>query len=253
MATDTKRDQPIRLPNPSAQPFVAALKQARFFAVVFLWIVMLCLLAHVAAFVLAEWVGVYDIPEGAAAETEAAQPADEEPAADDTEPADEEAAADEGGEATGTVIADGDGPTLAERAEAAREWRQMTVRLVGPLRALGPIATVLLWVTLFVYLQIALLGRVSGIRQITSAVFLVLVFLATAVPWSEAFGWVSIGSFFDFGALLEARAAVAEAGLTQAAMYYLRYLVMPLVSLVVLVAGWIQFARGYGESVVANE
>jgi len=62
MAQGQKRDQTVRLPNPSAQPFVAALKTARFFAVLFFWVAMVCVLAHVAAFVLTEWVGLYDEP-----------------------------------------------------------------------------------------------------------------------------------------------------------------------------------------------
>jgi len=61
MAQEQKRDQTVRLPNPSAQPFVAALKTVRFFAVVFFWGTMVCGLAHVAAFVLTEWVGLYSV------------------------------------------------------------------------------------------------------------------------------------------------------------------------------------------------
>ena len=67
MAQDLKRDQPVRLPNPSAQPFVAALKTARLFAVVFFWITMVSVLLYVVAFVLTEWVGLYDDPMAATA------------------------------------------------------------------------------------------------------------------------------------------------------------------------------------------
>ena len=68
MAIETKRDTPVRLPNPSAQPFVAALKTARFFAVVFFWVVFAAVVAHVAAFALTEWAGMYDVASGAAPE-----------------------------------------------------------------------------------------------------------------------------------------------------------------------------------------
>ncbi|MBE3068609.1 MAG: hypothetical protein IMZ66_00065, partial [Planctomycetes bacterium] len=61
MAQDQRRDQMVRLPNPSAQPFVAALKTARFFAVLFFWVTMVCVLAHAATFVLTEWVHLYDV------------------------------------------------------------------------------------------------------------------------------------------------------------------------------------------------
>ena len=52
MAQDLKPTQPVRLPNPSAQPFVAALRTARLFAVVFFWITMVSVLLYVVAFVL---------------------------------------------------------------------------------------------------------------------------------------------------------------------------------------------------------
>ena len=60
MALDSKRDQPVRLPNPSAQPFVAALKTARFYAVLFFWVAMVCAIAHPVAFIATEWIGVFD-------------------------------------------------------------------------------------------------------------------------------------------------------------------------------------------------
>ena len=62
MAQEQKRDQMVRLPNPSAQPFVAALKTARFFAVLFFWVTMVCVLAHATTFFLMEWFGLYDVP-----------------------------------------------------------------------------------------------------------------------------------------------------------------------------------------------
>ncbi|MCX5683411.1 MAG: hypothetical protein NT049_06985, partial [Planctomycetota bacterium] len=71
MAQELRRDQAVRLPNPSAQPFVAALKTCRFFAVVFFWVTMVCVMAYAAAFVATEWVGLYDAPKVDAAKPSA--------------------------------------------------------------------------------------------------------------------------------------------------------------------------------------
>ena len=76
MAQEPRRDQPVRLPNPSAQPFVSALKTARLFAVVFFWITMVCILSYVVVFILTEWIGLYDAPLAPAAPVESKAPAE---------------------------------------------------------------------------------------------------------------------------------------------------------------------------------
>ncbi|MGB2830326.1 MAG: hypothetical protein WBD75_08270, partial [Phycisphaerae bacterium] len=71
MAQEIRREPAVRLPNPGAQPFVAALKTIRFFAVIFFWLAMVCMLAHVAAFISIQWLGVFDDPAAEPAETAA--------------------------------------------------------------------------------------------------------------------------------------------------------------------------------------
>ena len=113
----------------------------------------------------------------------------------------------------------------------------------------------LLAMTLFLYLQIALLGRLSGIRQLTNALFMMLLFLAAVVPWDSVFTDVHVNAFYKFEDLLKAHRELHGPGMDfwKELRYYLQYLGLPLVSALVL--GWsgIQFASGYGESVVANE
>jgi len=302
MAQEPKRDQTVRLPNPSAQPFVVALKTVRFFAVLFFWVTMVCVLAHVAAFVLTEWVGLYsvgEVDEGAAEEAlrartpwlglletsaSASEPGElfpnvapeqrarkrppEKPGRDrtprrDREGADQPAPVPESGEIKGTVVAPPPDKPPQETAEEAlqrrrlraRYYRHLTANVLGPARWVGILASILLAVTVFLYLQIALLGRLGGIRQLTWSLFLALLFLVSVLPWGSVFEEVQAGSLFDFERLLSAHATGAGSAedWSQAAGYYGRYLVFPAVSVLLLALSGIHFAGGYSRSVLANE
>jgi len=268
MAQELRREPPVRLPNPSAQPFVAALKTVRFFAVLFFWLTMVCLLAHVAAFVCTEWIGLYEMsaegPEVTSASASGG-PRAESPEAG-SGPAVSSPAAEEG-VVTATQGAE---PTAvaAKPKETARgmwaawsnltptERRDVTVRLLRPLRSLGILSALLLWVTLFVYLQIALLGRLAGIRPLTAALFLVLVCVATVIPWHRVFLEVEFGSFFDFSTLLrlhDERVAGGLSGSYDTVGYFGRFLALPILSVLLLAWAGVRFGGGYRESVVANE
>jgi hypothetical protein len=327
MALDLKSSSPVRLPNPSAQPFVTSLKTVRFFAVVFFWVVLVAVVAHVTVFVLTEYLGLYDAAVTAAPETvaPAPSPAPAAPAAPSggaaafglfesgaaaaeskgtsffgvpagkkaSEPEEKpaepklpgkaapEATAAEAPKApaaspetgvpwspskneTGKAAGELETPppvktpmTPEQHARRAEHYRDHTVALLQTLRVLGILFSLLLWITLFIYLQIALLGRLSGIRQLTNAVFVLLLFLATAVPWETVFPEVHIGAFYKFDDLLAFHAdrmLGVERGIWGHPIgYYLRFFGMPVLSLVLLVLSYANFSSGYGESVVANE
>jgi hypothetical protein len=128
--------------------------------------------------------------------------------------------------------------------------------MLRPLRAIGILMAILLLATIFLYLQITLLGRLAGIRPLTSSLCLTLLFLATVVPWHNVFAELEFGSFFDFEALLKAHAQWLKFGFSDiygAASYYLRFLALPLLSTVLLALAGVEFASGYRESVVVNE
>jgi len=300
MAQEPKRDTLVRLPNPSAQPFAAALKRARFFAVVLFWVALVCLGAHVAAFVMAEWVGLYEAAPAAPAEI-VTPPAPAEPAeadaappeaflrggpfvsvaaaaeaAPDATPVDpppdeekawdnlfwtEDAPAATREESGGTVTAGTEPVEPAplsheERQALAAQRRHTTACWLAGMRVVGTLASVLLWATVFVYLQIALLGRLGGIRQITSAVFLLLLYVALVLPWERMLGGLWFGAFWEFDAMVAAHTARLEGlatGLASGVGYYGRFFALPLAAVMVLAAAGLQFASGYGESVVANE
>ncbi|MGB6917906.1 MAG: hypothetical protein WBF96_05160, partial [Phycisphaerae bacterium] len=148
------------------------------------------------------------------------------------------------------------GLSLGERRARAMQYRECTAALLKPLRAIGILMAILLVVTIFLYLQIALLGRLAGIRPLTSSLCLTLLFLATVVPWHNVFAELQFGSFFDFDLLLKAHTQWVKFGFSDvygAASYYLRFLALPLLSTLLLALAGVQFASGYRESVVVNE
>ena len=304
MAQEQRREQPVRLPNPSAQPFVAALKTTRFFAVLFFWVTMVCVLAHAATFCLVEWVGAYDLPaaeskpveikpvdetvrgpapwlgvfENAAAaavpgelfpnvkpEPSSRQPAPSKPATagalEEESPPDQVESPSP--ETEGRVVAEPEEPvrkpaplTPEQRRLRARYYRNLTSCVLRPARIIGTLSGVLLAVTLFLYLEISLLGRLAGIRRLTRSLFVLLLFLWTVLPWDCVFEGFRTSAMFDFEALLAAhtaRAGAAAGDWLGAAMYFGQFLVMPAVSVILLAWSGIQFAGGYGESVLANE
>ncbi len=319
MAQELRREQMVRLPNPSAQPFVAALKTARFFAVLFFWVTMVCVLAHVATFVLTEWARLYDVsapalpapvaPVAPAAPAGPAAPAPAEekaPAAPARGPGffETSAMAAEPGElfpnvpmegksekapkakaeepkaapapaappappeepvpsAEGTIVGEPEAPvtpavplTPDQVRLRANHYRDVTAGILGPARIIGVLASLLLGVTLFIYLQIALLGRLAGIRHLTQALFILLLFLVTVVPWENVFQGFQTTGMFGFEDLLEAHALRTRGVVADwwaQGLYFGRFLAMPLLSALLLAWAGIQFAVGYGDSVLANE
>lgn len=347
MAQEIRRDQPVRLLNPSAQPFVAALRTCRFFAVIFFWVTLVCVLAYTLAFAVTEWVGLYDessrVQEAMQVKPPAAEPAAEPapapaapaaPAAPEAPPApagtswlslfegtaaaappptakrppDKEgagespappsgtpkffgvpatpagretpkeapktapaetpketppAAAAKEGESRGEAVANPETP-LPERTPATPEQRRVradyyydvAVNILKPLRIVGVISSFLLGVTLFLYLQIALLGRLSGIKQLTSALFFLLLFFVTILPLESIFEGFRVNVFYDFTRLVSIhgeRLAGNTGDFWEQAKYFARFFGLPLVSLFLLAWSGLQFASGYSESVVANE
>ncbi|MCX5649438.1 MAG: hypothetical protein NTX40_10175 [Planctomycetota bacterium] len=261
MAQEMQREPAVRLPNPAAQPFVAALKTVRFFAVVFFWLAMVCMLAHVAAFISIQWLGVYD--ESAAEPVDAVIEAAPSAGAAHGPGLFESVAAAAPAEKSAAPAAESvqkeaprRGLSAVERFARDLRYRECTAAMLRPLRAIGILMAILLLATIFLYLQITLLGRLAGIRPLTSSLCLTLLFLATVVPWHNVFAELQFGSFFDFEALLKAHAQWLKFGFSDiygAASYYLRFFALPLLSTVLLALAGVEFASGYRESVVVNE
>lgn len=240
MANNSSRTGPVRLPNPTAESFIQALKVVRFFAVILFWIVLVVVLAQLAAFILTEWAGLLGT-----AEASAREPPAELSEGESTPDVPEEAA----GEEADTLPP----PPVREPEAQSSGWFEGASGALAPMRIAGIIACVLLWVTLFLFLQISLLGRLGGIKQLTLSVFLMLLFLASALPWSALLDGVGTGSLFPFAELARARVDRLGGSAYVVALFYLRYLGLSVLSLLLLLSAWVNFSRGYEEAVLLNE
>jgi hypothetical protein len=253
MKDPAREAQPVRLPNPTAESFVASLKVVHFFAILFFWLALVALLLHLAAFVVFQ-AHVFDEALGltgvsASGEAGAGQGA---PAAAPTAEAPREPS--EAAPAEAPAKQSGKWWTNVQAKRMLRYTRQ----LMATMRLVGLLASMLLLVTLFVYLEISLLGRLAGVRYLTLSFFLVLFFVATVYSWEPLLpGTRILGSLFVLDDFLNSYSVFVQRGstpsLSEYAFHYGRYLVMPIFSFVLLVVAWLQFRKGYEESVLLNE
>lgn len=247
MKQNSREAPPVRLANPTAESFVASLKVVHFFAIFFLWLVTVALVLHIASVVVFQ-VGVFDMALGLEAEVSPAT------------------VSVDGGAATMAASDDANAPAEGAEAEGPPWWTaersaqvlRYVTQLMRTMRLVGLLTAMLLLVTLFVYLEISLLGRLAGIKYLTMSFFLMLLFVATVYSWEPLLpGSRILGSFYsvdDFlsSYMLTVQRAAAH-GPSGQVTHYGRYLAMPVVSLVLLVASWLRFRRGYEESVLLNE
>ncbi|NIA21524.1 MAG: hypothetical protein GWP05_06065, partial [Anaerolineaceae bacterium] len=244
---------PVRLPNPTAESFVASLKVVHFFAVVFFWLVMVALMLHLAVFVVFQS-GLFDESLHLSSPAEVAAPGDE---AANGRPAGEDKVA--AAESQAGQAGESDQPSWWNRRRSD-DYLRYVQQLMATFRLIGLMSSLLLLVTLFLYLEIALLGRLAGVKSLTVSFFLILLFVATVYSWEPLLpGGQIIGSLFkldDFSDSLTllTRQVDTPAWADRSFYYhYGRFMVEPLLSLVLLVAAWLQFRRGYEHTVLLNE
>jgi len=245
MRANPKEPQPVRLANPTAESFVASLKVVHFFAIFFLWLVLAALSLHLVAFVVFQ-AGAFD------AALDLAAPASAEPSVEARADAGTDAGADRAPEAGAS-----DKSAWWSEAKAQRSLEYVK-QLLRTMRLVGLLASMLLLVTLFVYLEISLLGRLAGVRYLTMSFFLMLVFVATVYSWEPLLpGTRILGSLYVVDEFLDSYTGYVQRhdmlSAAEAMSHYGRFLVMPLASLALLVFSWLRFRRGYEESVLMNE
>ena len=227
---------PVRLPNPTAESFVASLKVVHFFAVVFFWLILVALMLHLAVFVVFQW-GLFDESLGLV-EPETALVGPPEEAAG--EPAAEAAGAEEGTTAEGEAT-EADEPPWWNR-ERSDDYLRYVKQLMATFRLVGLMASALLLVTLFLYLEIALLGRLAGVKSLTVSFFLMLLFVAAVYSWEPLLpGGQIIGSLYKLDDFSDSLTLLTQQGDMPAwadrsfYYHYGRFLVEPLLSLVLLI------------------
>lgn len=254
MRASSRDPQPVRLANPTAESFVASLKVVHFFAIFFFWLVLVSLLLHLAAFA-AFQAGRFDGALG----LKTAQKSDQ--AAATAAPT--EVPLTEPGQTPPATE-----PAATQKADATESswWamdqgqysRNYVVQLMATMRLVGLLASMLLLVTLFVYLEISLLGRLAGVKNLTISFFLMLFFVASVYSWEPLLpGTRVLGSLFGFEDFVSSYIDYVQGrstlSLGDVLYHYGRFLAMPILSLVLQIFAWLQFRRGYEQSVLMNE
>ena len=106
------------------------------------------------------------------------------------------------------------------------------------------ITAVLYSLAILFSLKISLIGRLGGINHISRAFFLSLFALVFLLPWQRLFGGVIAGAIYTPQALARATQTGAEQAETMwAAVYYLRFVVLPVVVLIFLTFAQIRTVR----------
>jgi hypothetical protein len=168
-----------------------------------------------------------------------------------------------GDETEGKVVGQSETPPIESKVLTAQEQQQraahaydVTLNILKPMKVVGVMSGFLLGITVFLYLQIALLGRLSGIRQLTNALFMLILFLASVLPWDTVFANFHVNAFYDLGQLRDAHLARLQGKdgeFWKQALFFCRYFGLSVVSTLLLAWAGIQFASGYNDSVTANE
>jgi hypothetical protein len=271
MKESSRELPPVRLANPTAESFVASLKVVHFFAIVFFWLILVAMLVHLGAFVAIQS-GYFDsvlrpaeprLSSPAASSAAAAAPVATMKPQLPAPPAPASALAAASAASAESITPNEPASAAAgERpwwnAERARDYMPLFRQTASTMRLVGLLCSALLLVTLFVYLEISLLGRLAGVRYLTMSFFLMLFFAFTVYSWEPLLpGNRIVGSLFTLDDLLNSYTVLLQRGTTlqmnERIFYYVRFLALPLLSFVLLVFSWLRFRRGYEESVLMNE
>jgi len=106
------------------------------------------------------------------------------------------------------------------------------------------VTAVLYSLTILFSLKISLIGRLGGINHISRAFFLSLFALVFLLPWQRLFGGVIAGAIYtpeDLAAATQPSPERAE--VMWAAVYYLRFVVLPVIVLIFLTFAQIRTVR----------
>lgn len=108
------------------------------------------------------------------------------------------------------------------------------------------IAAMLYCLALLMSLKISLVGRLGGINHICRAFILSLFGLVLLLPWQKLFGGVVAGAIYTPQELLCSAAPTAEDSVVSQVLYYLRFVVLWLVTFLLFVFAQFRSARWAG-------
>lgn len=138
-------------------------------------------------------------------------------------------------------------PKPAEvRLTPAQKWRMALGWILPTARFAAVAAGGLMVLTIFFALQLSLVGRLGGAAGLISAFFWALILLTMIVPWQQflANTPIACGALFDLEELVAARADAAAGVWQDRALYLTRFLVYPVVAVLVWLVVHVRFNSG---------
>jgi hypothetical protein len=118
--------------------------------------------------------------------------------------------------------------------------------LVGTTEFLGVVLTTVLAIVLLLLINIMLVGRLIGVARVTSAYILTLVLLILIFPWQaflDAYQFKLPGVLYTWQELTT-RARWHDVNMNQAIQNWSRFVVIPVVAVIILMAIQIKSVRG---------
>lgn len=147
-------------------------------------------------------------------------------------------------------------PTAA--GDTAQWWRDMFYWALPVTQFLGVVMGILLSVSLLVGLNVALVGRLGGVASLASAFFWSLLLAALLMPWQYAFADSPFsGALFTYGDLynhtrqIKVAWGAADSGWLDLAFYHVRFLLYPVLAVLIWLLVDLKFRRGCRKMVVA--
>ncbi len=108
------------------------------------------------------------------------------------------------------------------------------------------IAATLYCLTLLMSIKISLVGRLGGINHISRAFLLSLFGLVLLLPWQKFFGGVVAGAIYTPQELLNSAAPTAEGSALPQTFYYLRFVILWVVTFMLFFFAQVRSARWSG-------
>lgn len=136
-------------------------------------------------------------------------------------------------------------------SSSATWWYHMLHWVMPAVKFIALVAGLLLMLTLIFAVKLSLLERMGGVAGLMSAFFWSLVLFAILVPWQDVLvDSFASGALYSLGDLTGSRARLGEAW-TDTVIFYARFVLYPVVTVLVWLVVQMKFARGY-RAIVSN-
>jgi hypothetical protein len=146
-------------------------------------------------------------------------------------------------------------PSEAKAAGTATFWNELMLWGLPTTKFVAFVAALMVALTLMMAVKIAIVGRLGGVGQFTSAFYWSIVLLAFVTPWQQVLAAsLATGALYNLKDLTDAVATVKATwgapppGAMALTLYYVRFIAYPVVALLVWLVVLLKFAGGHRRS-----